>query len=50
MLCLLILSACRREPDFDERYDAANEQIRNTAKEIDEQIAGTATSEPEDGD
>lgn len=45
-LCLLALSACQREPDFDERYDAANARMRDMAGQIDAQIAGTGTPSP----
>ena len=48
LLCLLALPSCRQEPDFDERYDAANEKIHKTAAEIDAEIAGTATADPDD--
>ncbi len=43
-LVLLALAGCQREPNFDERYEAANEKIRTTAAEIDAQIEGKATS------
>lgn len=46
VLCLLALSACRRDPDFDERYDAANAKMRNMAGQIDAQIAGSGTPTP----
>lgn len=52
VLLLLALSACRREPNFDERYDAANAKLRNMAGQIDAQIAGTGAPEsgvPEEG-
>ncbi|WP_177198411.1 hypothetical protein [Novosphingobium sp. CF614] len=39
----LSIAACKREPDFDERYDAANTKVRQTAQEIDARIAGTGT-------
>lgn len=35
----LLLSACQREPDFDERYEAAEAKIRQTAAEMDRQLA-----------
>jgi hypothetical protein len=38
---LCLLSACRDEPDFDERYHAAEEKIREKAKDIDNAIAKT---------
>ena len=48
----LTLAACKREPDFDERYKAANEKIGRTAREIDAQVAGTGmpAMEKEAGD
>lgn len=46
LICLLAISACRREPDFDQRYDAANRKMRNMAEQIDAQIAGTGTPTP----
>ncbi|WP_159975668.1 MULTISPECIES: hypothetical protein [unclassified Novosphingobium] len=36
-----LLGGCKREPDFEERYDAANKTIVDKAKAIDAQIAGT---------
>lgn len=42
MMPLLILCAlvgCKREPTFDERYDAANKTIVERARQIDAQIA-----------
>lgn len=44
LLPALLLSACSREPDFDERYRAANARIGEAAAEIDAQVSGT----PED--
>lgn len=38
---LVLLCACKREPTFDERYDAAAKQITKTAKEIDADISAT---------
>jgi hypothetical protein len=38
MLCLL-LAACQQEPDFDERYQAAQKKIREKAVEIDSALA-----------
>ncbi|GFE74223.1 hypothetical protein [Novosphingobium sp. TCA1] len=37
------LSACHKEPSFEERYDAASEKIEQRAKAIDAQISGTGT-------
>lgn len=42
MAALLALAACHREPDFDERYDAASAKISQAAADIDAQIAGTS--------
>ena len=42
-LGLLSLSACRREPDFDERYQEADAKVRDMAGQIDAQITGTGT-------
>lgn len=47
-LLLLVLAGCQREPDFDERYEAASEKIRTTAAEIDAQIEGKATPDPDE--
>jgi len=40
MACLA-LAGCKREPSFDERYDAANKTIAKTAHEIDAEITGS---------
>lgn len=48
IVCLFALAGCHREPDFDERYDNANDKIRNTAVQIDAQISGAPTSFPEE--
>lgn len=42
------LSACKREPDFDERYQAADAKIRQSAQEIDAQVAGTGAPAEEE--
>lgn len=44
LVVALLLAACDREPDFDERYRAANARIGEAASEIDAQVSGT----PED--
>jgi len=36
---LCLLAACQNEPDFDERYGAAEEKIRSKAAELDSAIA-----------
>ncbi len=43
----LPLCACKREPTFDERYDAASEKISKTSKEIDARLAATGTPQAE---
>jgi hypothetical protein len=47
---LALLSACKREPTFDQRYDAAAKHINQTAKEIDAEISATGvpTTGPSD--
>lgn len=44
-----LLSGCKREPTFEERYKAANKTIVDRAKQIDAQIAATG-SPPLDND
>jgi hypothetical protein len=40
---LILLLGCESEPDFDERYAKAEQQIRTKAREIDAQLQeGTA--------
>lgn len=41
------LTACSAEPDFDERYEAANAKITKTARDIDARIAGTGVPAPD---
>ena len=36
---LCLLTACQQEPDFDERYEAAEKNIREKAAELDADIA-----------
>ena len=38
LIALLMLTACKREPTFDERYEAAEKEISETAREIDAEI------------
>lgn len=40
---LLTGTACKREPTFDERYEAAQKKIGETSEEIDAELAGRAT-------
>lgn len=44
-VALLLLSACHHEPDFDERYSAAQKQLDDTARQIDAQLASGVPSE-----
>ena len=47
-LALLLLAACSSEPDFDERFSNAEEQIRSKAREIDAELhKGPAETEQE---
>ena len=39
LLALLLLAACSREKDFDERYDAAAKEIETRAKAMDAALA-----------
>lgn len=41
LLLLLVLAACQREPDFDERYQSASDNIAQTSHQIDDRIAAT---------
>ncbi|WP_374405794.1 hypothetical protein [Pelagerythrobacter sp.] len=36
------LTGCKREPTFEERYDKAEQDIRETAREIDRELADPA--------
>jgi hypothetical protein len=51
---LVAVSACKREPSFDERYAGAQKAIRQKATELDQDMAGRATEaqalEPEQSD
>ncbi|MPS69203.1 MAG: hypothetical protein E2586_11965 [Novosphingobium sp.] len=49
LVAILALSACHREPSFDERYETASKKIGETAKDIDAQITGTGTPPGEAG-
>ncbi len=49
LLLLLALTACQREPSFDERYADAEARIRDTSASIDAQLANEqAGVEPAD--
>lgn len=43
-----LLSGCKREPTFEERYKAANRTIVDRARQIDAQIAATGSPPLED--
>lgn len=45
LLALALLGGCKREPDFDERFDAASKSIGQTARQIDAQVSGAPASE-----
>lgn len=44
---LAALSACEREPSFDERFDSAQQEIEAKASELDEDLAKGAAQEGE---
>lgn len=60
-LCAIaLLAGCKRERSFDERYDAINKQVDQSAREIDAEMAkrasdatqlpsDTAATQPADG-
>ncbi|MGB3807703.1 MAG: hypothetical protein WA936_10935 [Erythrobacter sp.] len=47
ILALVILCGCEREPTFDERYEAAQEEIEAKAAELDRELE-RAQVEPSD--
>jgi hypothetical protein len=48
IIALVALAGCNREPDFDERYDAASKQLGTKAKQIDLELENRAnTAEPD---
>jgi hypothetical protein len=47
---LVPLCACKREPTFDERYDAATRKIVDKAKAIDAQVSGAPAPESSGAD
>lgn len=46
---LLLLAACEREPDFETRYDDAQERIEETAKQIEADLGKDAPMNAADG-
>lgn len=45
---LLLLAACKEEPGFDERYDAATKEIEARAEAIDADITAADGAEEKD--
>jgi len=37
-VCVLLLAACNDEPDFDERFEAAETEIEQTAQSIEQDL------------
>lgn len=44
LLVLLLLLGCGRQPDFDERYAKASQQLEASATAIDAEIAASASA------
>ena len=42
LVAVLSMAACREEPDFDQRFDAAQQEIRERAEAIDRDLAKRA--------
>jgi len=47
-IVFLLLAACHAEPDFDERYNAANQEIQAKADAIDAQLEQTGKTKDDD--
>lgn len=47
MLLALLLTGCKREPSFDERFDAAQEKIGKAAQAIDAEISASEAAVPD---
>ncbi len=45
VIAILLLVACKREPTFDERYEAAGKEISDTAREIDAEIGNISPTD-----
>jgi hypothetical protein len=43
IVALVMLSACKREPSFDERYAGAQKVIRDKARELDRDMTSRAS-------
>ncbi len=39
VIVLLLLAGCSREPDFDQRYDKAQQDLQAKAAKIDQELA-----------
>lgn len=46
ILLPLVLSACEREKSFDERYEIAQDEIKNKAKELDQELTPSPSPSP----
>jgi len=47
LLALSALCACKSEPTFDERYEAAQEQITDKAEELDHDLDNPSVADTE---
>lgn len=47
ILLLVALTACKREPSFDERFDAAQQKVERSARDIDAQISASDAALPD---
>ena len=47
LLALFAVCACKSEPTFDERYDAAQEQITDKAEELDHDLDTPSAADTE---
>ena len=45
---LALLSACNQEPDFDERFETAQQQAKDTAESIDAELQDAPNSSVKD--
>lgn len=46
---IVVLSACRQEPDFDERYAKAARELRQKSVDLDAELATQAALSPRAG-
>jgi len=47
VLFALALAGCKREPNFDERFDAAQARISKAAEAIDSEISASEAAMPD---